>query len=233
MQTALVIRHKPYEAIAAFRAPIEARGYAVIEIDVLDPDYGAIDFVEPDLLVLMGGPMAVYEMDRHPWMGREIVRVAQRIALDRPTLGVCLGAQVMAAAMGARVYPGPVREIGFSPLELSPEGRRSPLSALADVPVLHWHGDSFDLPVGATLLGSTHLYANQAFSRGPHVLGLQCHPEMGDDPGFGSWIEEGADYLAGAGVDPVQLAADYAALGPQTAAAGREMLTAWLAALDV
>src|SRR3546814_15970605 len=100
----------------------------------------------------MGGPMGVYETDRHPWIPHELERLSARIAADRPTLGVCLGIQMMAAAMGADVYPGPVKEVGFAPVTLTDTGRDSPLGAVGNPPILHWHGDSFDLPETVALL---------------------------------------------------------------------------------
>ena len=84
--------------------------------------------------------------------------------------------------MGARVYPGPVKEVGFAPVAINAAGRGSPLRHIEDVPVLHWHGDTFDLPPGVELLASTDKYPQQAFRRGDNLLALQCHPEMGEDP---------------------------------------------------
>lgn len=233
MPSALVICHERYEGLAGFRAPIDARGFAIDEIYVGDPDFRAVDLLDPDLLVIMGGPMGVYEQDRHPWMGHEIVRVAERIAADRPTIGVCLGSQIMAAAMGARVYKGPVNEVGFAPVALNAAGQGSPLAEIAGVPMLHWHGDTFDLPEDVTLLASTPAFAHQAFARGDNILALQFHPEMGEDPGFSEWCAHGTRFAAKAGTTPERLMADYAALGPQAAAAGRRLLDRWLAALDV
>src|SRR5688572_7323143 len=126
MKTALVVRHTPYEGIAGFRAPVEAAGYAIDRIDVTDPAFPTADFVTPDLLVMMGGPMGVHEGATYPWIAHELERLAERIAADRPTLGVCLGSQMIAAAMGAEVYPGPVREVGFAPLMIGPAGMASP-----------------------------------------------------------------------------------------------------------
>src|SRR3546814_19594077 len=94
MKSALVIRHVPYEDLAAFRAPISQAGYAIGYADVGDAAFDGIDFLAPDLLILMGGPMGVYETDRHPWIPHELERLSARIAADRPTLGVCLGSQM-------------------------------------------------------------------------------------------------------------------------------------------
>lgn len=232
MKTALVIRHTPYEGIAGFRAPVEAAGYVIDRVDVTDPGFPDRDFVGPDLLVMMGGPMGVYERAAHPWIAHEIERIAERVAADRPTLGVCLGAQLIAAAMGAEVYPGPVKEVGFAPITLNAAGLTSPLRRIADVPVLHWHGDTFDLPEGAELLGSTAKYRRQAFRRGARLLALQCHPEMGEDPRFEAWLDGADDYAAQAGTTIDHLRRQHDEHGPTAVAAGRAMIAEWLAGLE-
>lgn len=231
MKTGLIIRHVPYEGVAGFRAPIEEAGYVLDRFDVTDRGFNGLDFLAPDLLILMGGPMGVYEQDTYPWIAWEVARLAERIAARRPTLGVCLGSQMIAAAMGAKVYAGPVKEVGFAPVMLTPEGEASPLRHIAGVPVLHWHGDTFDLPDGAERLASTAAYRNQAFRVGRHLLALQCHPEMGEDPRLASWLED-VDYLAQAGTDVATIRRDEATFGSSTVAAGRVMLAEWLAAID-
>ena len=232
MKTALVIRHTPVEGIAGFRAPIEAAGYAIDRIDVTDPAFPDQDFITPDLLVMMGGPMAVYERAEHPWIAHEIERIAERIAADRPILGVCLGAQMIAAAMGAEVYPGPVKEIGFAPIALNAAGMASPLRHVAELPVLHWHGDTFDLPEDTELLASTSLYRRQAFRRGPNLLALQCHPEMGEDPRFDLWVDQWPACQAQAGTTAEILRRDHAAHGPAAVKAGRAMIAEWLSGIS-
>lgn len=233
MPTALVIQHEDYEALAGFQKPLEDRGYRIETINVRDRDYDCLSFLEPDLLVIMGGPMGVYEQAEHPWMNHEIIRTAERIIADLPTLGVCLGSQVMAAAMGAPVYKGRHNEVGFSPLMLTEAGSKSPLAAIGDLPVLHWHGDTFDLPEGATLLASSALYPNQAFSRGPNILALQFHPEMGEDPSFAIWCEHGDPFIAIGGTTVERLYEDHQKHGPAAVAAGRVLLDRWLAQLEI
>lgn len=233
MKTALVIRHVPYESVAAFREPIEAAGYAIRFADAGMRGFDALDLSAPDLLVLMGGPMGVYEADRYPWIEEELRRLSARIAADRPTLGVCLGSQMVAAAMGARVYPGAVREVGFAEVSLTDEGHASPLAALAGIPVLHWHGDTFDLPVDAALLASTPDYAHQAFAKGRNVLALQFHPEMDDAADLEPWLENGVAYVEGAGTTVEAIRADMSRHGDRAGKAARTLLRGWLDNLAV
>src|SRR5262249_51014029 len=123
----------------------------------------------------------VYDSEEYPFLLDELELLRACLQQRLPTVGICLGAQLLASALGARVYPGPHKEIGWSPLSLTEAGAAGPLVALgAGLPVLHWHGDSFDLPAGATLLASTALYRHQAFALGPTILGLQFHPEVLD-----------------------------------------------------
>jgi GMP synthase (glutamine-hydrolysing) len=120
----------PYEGVAGYRAPIEAAGYEVDRIDVTDPAFASLDLREPDLLIMMGGPMGVYEQDQHPWIACQMRRLAMRLEADRPTLGVCFGAQMMAAALGAEVYPGPRKEVGLPPCTSTPRTARCAISRM-------------------------------------------------------------------------------------------------------
>jgi GMP synthase (glutamine-hydrolysing) len=231
MKTALIVRHVPREGAAGFLQPIEAAGYHIERVDVADEDFVDVDLCAPDLLIMMGGPMGVYEADIHPWIPVQIDKLADRIALDRPTLGVCLGSQMIAAALGARVYQGGTTELGFAPVALNAAGADSPLRHLADVPVLHWHGDTFELPDGVDLLASTESYAHQAFRRGPNLLALQFHAEMGEDPRFEDWLTHFWADLDGAGACRHALRRDHDAHGSDAVAAGRAMIADWLAGI--
>ena len=230
-KTALIIRHVPYEGVAGFRAPIEAAGYEVDRIDVSDPEFATLDLREHDLLIMIGGPMGVYEQDRHPWIACQLRRLKLRLDADLPTLGVCFGAQMIAAALGAEVYPGPAKEVGFHPVTVHDHALDGPLRHLAEVPVLHWHGDTFTLPNGVDLIASSHVYPHQAFRRGANLLALQFHAEMGLDPRFEAWIEQSPDSVVEAGSDEQSLRAAHAAHGPAAVAAGQAMIAEWLAGL--
>jgi GMP synthase (glutamine-hydrolysing) len=229
----LIIRHVPHEGLAGYRSPIESAGYELDRIDVCGPEFATADFLTPDLLILMGGPMGVYESHAHPWIVHEIERIAERLEHNLPTLGICFGAQLIAAALGAEIYAGPVKEVGFGHLTISEAGYASPVAHLADVPVLHWHGDTFDLPSGTELLASTDSYPHQIFRRGKSLLALQCHAEMGTDPRIDAWISESADYLSAAEICPIALRSEYDITGPISESAGQKMIAAWLKELEV
>jgi GMP synthase (glutamine-hydrolysing) len=230
-RTAVAIRHVAFEDLAAFAPPLAAAGYDVRYHDVgVDPLDG-LDALSPDLLIVLGGPIGVYETAFYPFLIDEIRLLAGRIAERRPTLGICLGGQLMAAALGAPVRKGPAKEIGFAPVELTEAGRQSCLSAFEGAPILHWHGDAFELPEGATRLASTPLCPNQAFAIGRNILGLQCHPEIGS-VGFERWLIGNAGELAGAGIDVRALRSDHLALGPELDRRATALLSAWLEQLD-
>ena len=230
MKRALVLRHVDHEGIAGYREPIEAAGYAIERVAAHHAGCAKLDVMAPDLLVVMGGPMGVYDTDKFPWLDDEVAVIRRRLAADLPTLGVCLGSQLIATALGAGVRKGPVREIGFAPVSLTAAGKAGPLRHLDGVDMLHWHGDTFDVPEGAELLARTAPYA-QAFARGSNLLALQFHAEMGEDERFEHWLaNDGAD-IAEVGTTPEALRADHDRLGPPAVAAGRKMIAEWLAGL--
>ena len=186
--------------------------------------------VEADLVVALGGPVGVYQADLFPWLGVERAALSARLAAERPTLGVCLGAQLLAEALGADVAPGPAPEIGWSPLQLSAAGRASPLAVLDGLPVLHWHGDCFALPDGATSLASTPLCPHQAFARGDHALALQFHAEV-DPARFEHWLVGNAGQLANLGLHPDTLRRDMRAHGAAMIRAAPALIGGWLVAI--
>lgn len=231
MRTALVFRHVQFEDLGAFAGPIEAAGYAVryrdAGLDAIRPE----EAEQADLLVVLGGPIGAYETDQYPFLVEEQAILRERLAAGRPTLGICLGAQLMAIALGARVAPGAAKEIGWAPVALTEAGRDGPLRHLDGVPVLHWHGDAFDLPPGARRLAATPLCPNQAFALGRHALGFQFHPEA-DGGGFERWLIGHAVEIAGVpGLSVPALRADARRFGAAAGAAGQACLADWLAAL--
>lgn len=135
-------------------------------------------WLDAALVVVLGGPIGVADIDSHSWLGDEIAGIRPRLGPRRPLLGLCLGSQLMAVALGARVAPLPNKEIGWAPIALTAEAAYSPPRHLADLEVLHWHGDAFDLPPEATLLASTPMTPHQAFSVGASALAMQFHAEV-------------------------------------------------------
>lgn len=225
---ALIIRHVGFEDLGAFAPVLAANGF------VLDWHEAGVDPLarhapgEADLLVILGGPIAIYDAGLYPWLEEELDFVRARLALNAPTIGICLGAQAMAAALGARVFPAGVKEIGFAPLTLSEAGRASCLAPFAEDPLtLHWHGDTFDLPAGAALLASTPQVKHQAFSLGPRILGVQFHPEAGG-PGFERWLIGHACELSAAGIDIPALRAQAMQHGPALKAKAEAVLQRFL-----
>ena len=124
--------------------------------------------------------MSVHDHDEHPWLERERELLAQAVASGLPVLGVCLGSQQLAAALGGRVHAGRAPEIGFGEVEITPEGVRDPVlgNASSRLPVMHWHEDTFELPSGAVRLAGSELHRNQAFRAGACAYGLQFHVEV-------------------------------------------------------
>ncbi len=175
---ALAIRHLAFEDLGLMDDVLRQQGWTISYADAGIADFTTIDPLAADLLVILGGPIGAYEDDIYPFLNDEIALIQKRLAAQKPIIGICLGAQLMARALGARVYPGQAKEIGWAPLILTEAGKQSPLGLVGELSVLHWHGDTFDLPDGATLLASTPITTNQAFVLGRHALGLQFHLEV-------------------------------------------------------
>ena len=228
-RTALAIRHLASEDLGSFAGVLETREFDTTYVEACVE--GALEHADaegPDLLVILGGPLGVYDKDAYPLLKQELALVERRLRCGKPLLGICLGAQLVAHVLGARVYPGPAKEIGWGPLSLRQEGRVSSLAWLTeDRPVFHWHGDTFDLPHGATLLASTRLVENQAFSMDKNVLGVQFHPEF---QGYRvePWLVGHACELAQAGVDVARLRKDSGFHALDAEKRGRAFLGNWL-----
>ncbi|WP_407526995.1 glutamine amidotransferase [Methylobacterium oryzisoli] len=229
--TAIAIRHVAFEGLGLIEPVLRSAGYTSRVYDAGVDDLRAIAPAGADLLIVLGGPINACEDDRYPFLADELHLIARRLQAGRPTLGICLGAQLMARALGARVHPGPAKEIGWAPLTLTEAGRASPLAHLDGTAVLHWHGDTFDLPAGAALLASTNLCPHQAFALGRHALGLQFHGEA-DAAEIERWLIGHACEIAAAGLDPRTLRADSLRHGPGLREAGARVFADWLAGLE-
>lgn len=230
MLTAIAIRHVAFEDLGLLGPLLAHYGFSLEyrEADALG------EVGDPDLLVVLGGPIGVYEDQAYPFLRDELILLERRLQAGRATLGICLGAQLMARALGARVYPGPRKEIGWAPVTLTPAGQASPLHHFEAGSVLHWHGDTFDLPDGAVRLASTELTPNQAFSWGEgKALGLQFHGEV-TAPGLERWyIGHACEISTTPGLSVPGLRADGLAHGDAALRNGIACFRQWLEMLGI
>ena len=132
-----------------------------------------------DGLIIMGGPMNIYEDNSYPWLAAERRFIKEAVDAGKSAVGICLGAQLLADALGSPVFAGKEKEIGWWPISLTEDGKKSQLcSGLPPAAtVFHWHGDTFDLPANAQLIASSTACKNQIFTIAQHVVALQCHLE--------------------------------------------------------
>ena len=229
MKIVLALRHVAFEDLGGFEPVLTERGYTIRHVEAGYDDLALVDPLAGDLLVVLGGPIGVYEDEAYPFIRDELTMLRARLDAGRAVLGICLGCQMLARALGGAVYPGEHKEIGWAPLTLTAAGRDSPLAVLADeIPVLHWHGDTFDLPDGATLLASTDVYPHQAFAWRQRALGLQFHLET-TARGLERWFIGHAGEIAhtpGLSVPALRAATARHAVAAEER--GRQCLSAWL-----
>lgn len=179
MKTVMAVKHVAFEDLGSFEDVLVKNGFMIEYVDACTEDvYSKYLAANPDLLVVLGGPVSVYDQEEYPFLSKEVALLQRRMIEKKPTLGICLGAQLIAAALGGRVFSSGLKEIGWKSISLSPAAEDSSMRYLGNAPVFHWHGDTFTLPDGATLLASSDVCHNQAFSFGDNVLALQFHPEL-------------------------------------------------------
>ncbi len=181
MPHALVIRHMYSGSLFTIEESFQENGIDFTYAEGFSTDLSKVDALEPDILVVLGGAMGVYEKHLYPWLEHEINIIRKRVEADRPYFGVCLGSQLLAASQGCDVYKGKQgREYGFLPVQVTEAGQQTPIRHFDEskTRVLHMHGDTFDLPSNATLLASSALYKNQAYSIGKNCFAVQFHPEF-------------------------------------------------------
>jgi GMP synthase-like glutamine amidotransferase len=174
------LQHVPYEGLGYIGNWVKEKGYSLSVTEM----YGDYKFPNPedfDLLVIMGGPMGTYEEEKFPWLIAEKAFVRKTIEGGKAILGICLGSQLIAAALGAKVYPNKEKEIGWLPVTFTDRESQDLFDSQEKTSVVfQWHGDTFDLPDGAKLLASSEACVNQAFLYKEKVLGLQFHFEVTD-----------------------------------------------------
>ena len=174
----LVLQHIACEPPGVFEDVLHERGAELHRVE-LDEGQPLPDWREFDAMVAMGGPMSANDDPELPWLTGEKLLIGDATRAGIPYWGVCLGVQLLAASLGARVYPGPQPEVGLLPVDLTEDGRADPVFGGLEkgLATLQWHGDTFDLPDGAVLLASSPAYANQAF-RFERAYGVQFHLEV-------------------------------------------------------
>ena len=172
-----IFQHVPFEGPGSIEPWLRAAGHHVTRTPFYTDGTTLPDVPDIDLLIVMGGPMSVNDEQQFPWLVAEKAFIRRTIDAGKPVLGICLGAQLIASAMGARVYPNPTREIGWFPIHGCTAPGTNNFSFPSSVDVFHWHGETFDLPPGATPLASSAACQLQAFQLGTSVIGLQFHLE--------------------------------------------------------
>lgn len=227
------ITHVAYENLGSLETELIRAGAHIVSIDASTANLSAIDPVSPDLVVVLGGPIGVYQAHAFPFLAEEIELLNARIDAKRPTLGICLGAQLMAAALGANVYPGAQgSEIGWGPVTPSSDLRSyASLTTLINGTerFLHWHGDTFDLPLAATRLAQTDKYLNQAFALEDFALGLQFHAEVTAET-LERWYVGHAGELAHHCIDVTKLRSESRTVAPKLEETARRFWRDWIAA---
>jgi GMP synthase (glutamine-hydrolysing) len=235
LTTVTVLRHVAFEDLGILEELFAARKWKVTYVEAPVADWDAFDALKPDLLVILGGPIGANDQDTYPFLKGELAAIGKRLQADKATLGICLGAQLIAKALGARVYPAPEKEIGWKPLLLSRVGYASPIRHLGaeHTFLFHWHGDTFELPAGAVLLAGTANSLHQAFAWGKATLAFQCHPEVRAFDMEKWLVGHAAELSTAAGVNAKVLRADTLRYGAALESHGKLCLGEWLDGLSL
>jgi GMP synthase (glutamine-hydrolysing) len=197
-----VLQHHPAENLGAIAQALEAAALAWQYVRVFDGHPVPKDMKGAGGLIVMGGPESVYQLDRYPYLRNEIALIESALAAGRPVLGVCLGSQLLASALGAKVRRAAHREIGWYPVRMGAGADDDPLTRglPAEFVAAHWHSDVFDLPAGAVALASSELTEVQAFRHGANAWGLLFHAEMTERI-IAALVSEFGEGLKHAGID--------------------------------
>lgn len=222
------VRHVSFEDLGTMERVFASWGLSFEYLDPPGDDLARA--ADATLLVVMGGPISVNDVERFRYLGDEVALIKKRIESGLPTLGICLGAQLIARALGATVAPMPGPEIGWAPLTLTEAGGASPLRHLTS-PVLHWHGEAFELPTGCPSLASTSKCQNQAFAVGSHTLALQFHIEVAEGH-LERWLVGHIHELDHVGASVAKLRDDARRYAARATAEGADLLSAWWSGIN-
>jgi len=190
VKSIVVFQHVPWEILGTFHPLLKKAGFRIRYVNFGRDPEARPKIKDYDGLIVLGGPMGVYETAKHPHLAVEMACIKEAIQQEKPVLGICLGAQLIAAALGAAVAPNENKEIGWYGVSLTPSGKTDPvLGELSEKEMIfQWHADRFDVPKGAERLAGSELCENQAFRFGERVYGFQFHLEV-DEPMVKRWIE--------------------------------------------
>ncbi|MGY4859138.1 glutamine amidotransferase-related protein [Cryobacterium sp. AP23] len=228
---ALVLRHSDEIHLGNLEQVLLDHDYTVRYVDTLGADgVQGIDPAEADLLVVLGGDMGAYETDDYPVLSDEIDLLAGRLEARRPVFAVCLGAQLMASALGSPVYRGASNEIGFRLVEPTAAGMAGPMRHVSGIPMMQWHSDTFDLPAGTTRLAGSSAYGNEAFAIEDWALAVQFHPEVTAEM-HETWLASSEAEVRAEGLNPDALRQERAEHSDAMQTASRALFSEWLAAL--
>ncbi len=236
MNTVIILQHHPVEGPGQIESVLTNKGFAVVKIPLFSMDFPGELFQminSPSVkgLVVMGGPMGVYDEDQYSFLTPEKQFIKRMVEVGKSVLGICLGSQLLASALGAKVYPGPKKEIGWYTIQLQPETREDPLfgwlweQSPRTFQTFHWHGDRFDLPEGAVVLASSDQTPHQVFRYG-NSWGILCHleatSELIQDFCKTFWQE-----LCDEKISPIQLLTDTNAFLSELSNLGKTVFGRW------
>jgi GMP synthase (glutamine-hydrolysing) len=228
----LILQHIACEPPGEFGDVLHERGAHTVTVE-LDEGQRLPDWREFSHIIAMGGPMSVNDDATLPWLTAEKTLIAEAVRAGKPFWGTCLGVQLLAASLGAKVYPGPAQEIGLLPVQLTAAAREDPLfrGFPDDLLTFQWHGDTFDIPDGGVRLASSSVCPNQAFRWGAHAYGIQFHLEVSSELAR-SWgavplYRDGLERTLGPGALD-DLVADLDRRGKSLNSAGRSLFERWL-----
>lgn len=226
---AFIIQHLHFEDLGNLQPALVEAGYSIEYFDAVNFSHlEKIENTPCDLLVVLGGPIGVYEEEAYPFLTHEKRIIKARIEKEQPLIGICLGAQLIASALDAKVYPGNTKEIGWKKVTSPSSLSSDTFSNLNQQMVLHWHGDTFDLPKGAERIFSSELYPNQGFIYKDHILALQFHIEV-QPHRIEEWLVGHACEISGVKTESVQsIRHDTEIHAPLLQGLASEMWAKWL-----